>query len=106
MPVEKFSRLRVIRLDKSVTNQLRAVQRKGLHCCNPLIDLARPAGFEPTTPWFVAKCSIQAELRALSAADYSRDAAHPKPATSTSAMEISDAECCKAPQFASAIQPR
>ena len=30
--------------------------------CNPLISgeiLVRPAGFEPTTPWFVAKYSIQ-----------------------------------------------
>ena len=25
----------------------------------PLCLLARPAGFEPTTPWFVAKYSIQ-----------------------------------------------
>ena len=24
-----------------------------------LLNLARPAGFEPTTPWFVAKYSIQ-----------------------------------------------
>jgi hypothetical protein len=27
--------------------------------CSPSILLARPAGFEPTTPWFVAKYSIQ-----------------------------------------------
>ena len=29
---------------------------KGLQTeiCNPLILLVRPAGFEPTTPWFVA----------------------------------------------------
>jgi hypothetical protein len=27
--------------------------------CKPLISLARPAGFEPTTPWFVARYSIQ-----------------------------------------------
>ena len=26
---------------------------------NPLVQLARLAGFEPTTPWFVAKYSIQ-----------------------------------------------
>ena len=26
--------------------------------CNPLILLVRPAGFEPTTPWFVARYSI------------------------------------------------
>ena len=25
----------------------------------PLMFLARPAGFEPTTPWFVARYSIQ-----------------------------------------------
>jgi hypothetical protein len=25
----------------------------------PLMILARPAGFEPTTPWFVARYSIQ-----------------------------------------------
>ena len=25
----------------------------------PYLDVARPAGFEPTTPWFVAKYSIQ-----------------------------------------------
>jgi hypothetical protein len=33
--------------------------KKGLHRCNPFQKLARPAGFEPTTPWFVAKYSIQ-----------------------------------------------
>lgn len=27
--------------------------------------MARPAGFEPTTPWFVAKYSNPTELRAL-----------------------------------------
>jgi hypothetical protein len=32
---------------------------KGLHRCKPLSYLARPAGFEPTTPWFVARYSIQ-----------------------------------------------
>ena len=26
---------------------------------NPSVKLARPAGIEPTTPWFVAKYSIQ-----------------------------------------------
>ena len=35
--------------------------------CNPLIVLARPAGLEPTTPWFVARCSNPTELRARSA---------------------------------------
>ncbi len=38
----------------------RAKARKGLHFCSPFLAcLARPAGFEPTTPWFVAKYSIQ-----------------------------------------------
>src|SRR2546425_292142 len=31
---------------------------KGPHRCRPSY-LARPAGFEPTTPWFVARYSIQ-----------------------------------------------
>ena len=36
------------------------VIEKGLQTeiCNPLIMLVRPAGFEPTTPWFVARYSI------------------------------------------------
>ena len=29
------------------------VVKKGLHHCKPLFLLARPAGIEPTTPWFV-----------------------------------------------------
>ena len=29
-----------------------------------LVCLARPAGLEPTTPWFVARCSNPTELRA------------------------------------------
>ena len=33
--------------------------KKGLQYRNPFSCLARPAGFEPTTPWFVAKYSIQ-----------------------------------------------
>ena len=32
--------------------------KKGPAIAGPL-ELARPAGFEPTTPWFVAKYSIQ-----------------------------------------------
>ena len=36
-----------------------ARNENGLHRCNPLNCLARPAGFEPTTPWFVARYSIQ-----------------------------------------------
>ena len=35
-----------------------ARKEKGLSFDKPLIILARPAGFEPTTPWFVAKYSI------------------------------------------------
>ncbi len=33
--------------------------RKALDFSKALIVLARPAGFEPTTPWFVARYSIQ-----------------------------------------------
>ena len=39
----------------------RSKNQKGLQTeiCNPLIYLVRLAGIEPTTPWFVAKYSIQ-----------------------------------------------
>jgi hypothetical protein len=37
----------------------RCPNEEGLHRCRPFEDLARPAGFEPTTPWFVARYSIQ-----------------------------------------------
>ena len=39
---------------------IRPNNEKGLQTviCNPLILLVRPAGFEPTTPWFVARYSI------------------------------------------------
>jgi hypothetical protein len=33
--------------------------RRPLLVAEAFFDLARPAGFEPTTPWFVAKYSIQ-----------------------------------------------
>ncbi len=36
-----------------------AKKTKGLPLGNPLFWLVRLAGFEPTTPWFVAKYSIQ-----------------------------------------------
>jgi hypothetical protein len=35
------------------------VKRKGLPGGRPSKEVARLAGFEPTTPWFVAKYSIQ-----------------------------------------------
>jgi hypothetical protein len=34
-------------------------KKKALHSVEGFLDMARPAGFEPTTPWFVAKYSIQ-----------------------------------------------
>ncbi len=46
----------------------RNANEKGLHRCKPLDCLARPAGFEPTTPWFVARYSIQLS--------YGREAEH------------------------------
>src|SRR5512132_2077747 len=39
--------------------QLQAPNEKGLRSSQALESLARPAGFEPTTPWFVARYSIQ-----------------------------------------------
>ena len=35
------------------------MKEKGLSLDRPFVFLARPAGFEPTTPWFVARYSIQ-----------------------------------------------
>jgi NADPH:quinone reductase-like Zn-dependent oxidoreductase len=43
----------VVQIAHKKTNGLRSRNRKPLNC------MARPAGFEPTTPWFVAKYSIQ-----------------------------------------------
>jgi hypothetical protein len=42
-------------------HRLRATKKKGLqaNACNPFVLLVRLAGIEPTTPWFVAKYSIQ-----------------------------------------------
>src|SRR6266849_1161327 len=34
-------------------------QSKGAASLQPLVYLARPAGLEPTTPWFVAFCTHQ-----------------------------------------------
>src|SRR6185503_18930632 len=39
--------------------RLQAPNDKGLRSSQALENLARPAGFEPTTPWFVARYSIQ-----------------------------------------------
>ena len=36
-----------------------AISDKHLYCNEIIDEVARPAGFEPTTPWFVAKYSIQ-----------------------------------------------
>ena len=46
---------------RSIRAQTRHRPRKskGLPTGNPLICMVRLAGFEPTTPWFVAKYSIQ-----------------------------------------------
>ncbi len=42
-----------------------AEKQNGLELNNSSpFNLARPAGFEPTTPWFVAKYSNPTELRA------------------------------------------
>ena len=38
--------------------RLQAPNDKGLRSSQALDNLARPAGFEPTTPWFVAKIPI------------------------------------------------
>jgi hypothetical protein len=40
-------------------HELEKDQKKALHSVEGFLDMARPAGFEPTTPWFVAKYSIQ-----------------------------------------------
>src|SRR4029079_11692178 len=47
--------------DKSDPPRTGGPRENGLASCeaNPLIHMARLAGFEPTTPWFVAKYSIQ-----------------------------------------------
>ena len=44
---------------------------KALSLDKALIKLVRPAGIEPTTPWFVARYSNPTELRAHGA-DYSK----------------------------------
>ena len=42
-------------LTKMKPEPLTAIRTEQIKCS----DVARPAGFEPTTPWFVAKYSIQ-----------------------------------------------
>ena len=46
-------------LTKYLTNWLRKAKGATSFERNPLIMLVRLAGIEPTTPWFVAKYSIQ-----------------------------------------------
>ena len=63
--------------DLLVKNQVTQKSRKkenGLASfeANPLIHLARLAGFEPTTPWFVAKYSIQLSYSRTQKRDYSQ----------------------------------
>src|SRR5260221_1035108 len=48
----------ILRCDAPVP-EFPLAQKKGAALRNPLGNLARPAGFEPTTPWFVARYSIQ-----------------------------------------------
>ena len=60
----RFASFAVINLRRDLHPQECAhagrTNEKGLQTeiCNPLIMLVRPAGFEPTTPWFVARYSI------------------------------------------------
>src|SRR4051812_26825801 len=42
-----------------ICRRWRVEMKNGSHRCDPLACVARPAGFEPTTPWFVARYSIQ-----------------------------------------------
>ena len=44
---------------RATSRRLAKRKEKGLQQSQALEYLARPAGFEPTTPWFVAKYSIQ-----------------------------------------------
>jgi hypothetical protein len=41
------------------TNGRNKRKRAYIRRCKPLFNLVRLAGIEPTTPWFVAKYSIQ-----------------------------------------------
>ena len=41
------------------TEALGTKEKAPEHCCSGAIRMVRLAGIEPTTPWFVAKYSIQ-----------------------------------------------
>ena len=62
---------------------------KGAASLQPLDYLARPAGFEPTTPWFVARYSNPTELRARRA-DYSKVAETLTRPAFTSAIHLAE----------------
>src|SRR5438874_9991437 len=78
---EPDSRERSIRLENEseATPVLPRLMWKGLALLQALDYLARPAGLEPTTPWFVARCSNPTELRARESELYQKlDDAYPR----------------------------
>src|SRR5450755_82935 len=62
------------RTANAITAQIchRTRKTKGLRLGNPSFSLVRLAGFEPTTPWFVAKYSIQLSYSRPSPSVYQR----------------------------------
>jgi len=52
---DRLCALRVVEAAGDGTNPSQATNDKGLAPAKPLSCLARPAGLEPTTPWFVAE---------------------------------------------------